>query len=102
MLFQALDFSLHNLADECGAPLAADERVDPFAEAFRQAYLCRSHSQRRPSHSDLPIRTAVAFNENGSKGYRLLTEKLSLAYKRYRLLQRLRETLVSIPGGRRG
>lgn len=91
VFFEALDFSFDDLADERSATFPADKRIDPLAQTLRQAHLRRSYSERRSSHSDSPIRTAAAFNDNESKRYRLLTEKRSVDYKRYRLLVRRTE-----------
>ena len=86
VFFEALDFSFDDLADERSAALPADKRIDPLAQTLRQAHLRRSYSERRSSHSDSPIRTTTAFNGNEGNRYRLLTEKPSGDYKRYRLL----------------
>ena len=86
MFLEALDFPFDDLADERSTPLPADKRIDPLTQALRQAHLCRSHSERRSSHSDSPIRTTTAFNGNEGNRYRLLTENSATAYNRYRLL----------------
>jgi len=51
LLFEPLDFAFDDFANEGGAPLRANQPVNPFTQSFRQPDDSRFHLERRPSHA---------------------------------------------------